>query len=64
MRDTSRTRLRDITFRVRTGARVEIPARVVHREHSPVGYNIVGGLTVDPKSLPDPMELDPKLLVA
>jgi len=43
-------------------ARVDVPARVLHREESAGGYTIVAGMTVDPASLKGPVDLDPKLL--
>ncbi|HKJ18368.1 MAG TPA: hypothetical protein VJ984_13535 [Xanthomonadales bacterium] len=44
------------------GARVSVPERVLHSEHSD-GYDIVAGMSVDPASLEGEVDLDPDLLI-
>lgn len=53
---------RNLTLKAGPGALVEVPERVLHSEHSPAGYSIIAGLTVDPASMTGPVDLDPKLL--
>lgn len=43
------------------GSRVTVPERVLHSEHSD-GYAILAGMTVDPASLTESVDLDPELL--
>lgn len=43
------------------GARVTVPERVLHSERSE-GYRIIAGMTVDPASLTNDVDLDPSLL--
>lgn len=44
------------------GSRVNVPARVLHSEHSATGYRIIAGMSVDPASLTGPVDLPPDLL--
>ncbi|MEJ8566781.1 hypothetical protein [Elongatibacter sediminis] len=52
----------DKTLVAGPGARVDVPARVVHQEKSGQGYTVIAGMSVDPASLDGPTDLDPKLL--
>jgi len=53
---------RNRTYLAGPGAMVEVPARVLHAEDSADGYNIIAGLSIDPASLSNPVNLDPDLL--
>lgn len=44
------------------GARVTVPERVLHSEHSADGYRILAGMSVDPASLAGEVDLHPALL--
>lgn len=45
------------------GSRVDVPARVLHAEHSALGYHIIAGMSVDPASLTRPVDLHPDQLL-
>jgi len=53
---------RNLILTAGPGAMVEVPEKVLHSEHSPAGYSIIAGLTMEPASLTGPIDLDPKLL--
>ena len=50
------------SFTAGPGDLVEVPERVLHAEHSPLGYSIIAGMSVAPASLEEPVDLDPDLL--
>lgn len=50
-------------LRAGPGSLVEVPAQVLHSEHSD-GYRIIAGLTTDPASLTAPVDRDPADLAA
>lgn len=43
-------------------SRVTVPERVLHSEFSEVGYSILAGMSVNPASLTESVDLDPSLL--
>ena len=43
------------------GSRVDVPQRVLHSEES-AGYKIIAGMSADPASMSESVDLDPDLL--
>lgn len=52
----------DRTLVAGPGARVDVPARVLHREESDQGYTLIAGMSVNPETLEGDVDLDPQLL--
>ena len=51
----------DKVLKAGPGSRVDVPERVLHSEESE-GYRIIAGMSINPASLTDPVDLDPSEL--